>query len=182
MSLIRQSVFCISLMFAIMSSVFASAIRDENIEIVHTAIQMAMAEGREIHILVGAVPTEAHMAEVIMQDPMPLRIFICNYNAEEKSEAELSNFETPVITMDWRNEEVWQTYFRPIYEAYGGFLDKFYFDISVFKSRTWKADEWAENLKYFKPGGEVYFPNSILEYKSADEFNQIAVAFGIALV
>ena len=155
---------------------------DTNIGKAHMAqaSQRAEAEGRELHILLGAAPTEEHIQKLIQTEAekerggggfkAPIRIFFLDFNPEIHK-ANMSTPEAPVLFGDFNQFGEWDLIIDALSikksrKGFIGKIDKIYFDWSTVKFATWN---WTEVLRIailLKKDGSLYIPNANLASES----------------
>jgi hypothetical protein len=178
------------LSFVISTNVIASLIFDDALcqlsrHHMKGALEIAQREGRELHILFGADPSERHISQVIAREraraeqeagsgvansfKAPIRIFFTK--AEEATVRKFSSAETPILSGSFNDTVAWHQALQvltpegPI-ALFTGAVDKMYFDVCVHNCTSWNSYVLESILSVLKKSGALYFPFNELSSKT----------------
>jgi hypothetical protein len=155
------------------------------------ALALAKKQGRELHIMLGALPDEPHIKRLLSDEAArpvnqrPIRIFFSN---NHQFVTQSSSAETPVLNGDFNNEKSWDVIVGSLGlvmkndKSYQGFVDKVYFDCSTVKHTNLQIDIVHRLKCLLKPTGEIFIPEANLlsqvkfEYKGVERsvYNTLA--------
>lgn len=141
---------------------------------IKAASELALAESRELHIFLGANPSEHHVVQLQVAEEKreaeegikaPIKLFFVN-----PLEAQTPSAKTPILHADFNKEESWNTILEALTltrRNFNGVFDKIYFDASTAKFTEWDEGILAKIAILLKKSGELYIPDAKLASQSS---------------
>jgi len=167
---------------------------------VERAPQLALQEGRELHIVLGAGPFESHMKRLIDLDrerearengvgqypfKAPVRIFFTN---DERVDFRSANERSPIFYANFNNIDDWNQLREMLIPEktnraiFNGPVSKIYFDWSVLKFAEWDAFGMIRIVKLLNPDGAIYLPGVNLASGSVFALSEVTRGEAQALI
>jgi|GEM_PF-3378565 len=151
-------------------------LRHESLRDIKAASELALAESRELHMFLGANPSEHHVAQLRAEEEKreieegikaPIRLYFVN--ACGLYGIQTSSAKTPILHADFNKEESWNTILEALMikgGSFNGVFDKIYFDVSTVKAARWGEEILAKIAILLKKFGELYIPDAKLASQS----------------
>lgn len=151
-------------------------LRHESLRDIKAASELALAESRELHMFLGANPSEHHVAQLRAEEEKreieegikaPIRLYFVN--ACGLYGIQTSSAKTPILHADFNKEESWNTILEALMlmgGSFNGVFDKIYFDVSTAKGARWYEGVLAKITALLKKSGELYIPDAKLASQS----------------